>query len=161
MTTLIATRGLPGSGKTTKARAWVAQDVQGRARINRDDLRAQLHDGVYLPTSEAHRGTERIVVAARNAAILALLSAGVDVVCDETNLSVKAVEDLRRLADDANAVFEVWDLADVPLAVCLQRNSLREGRARIPEDAVRGMFERHVAAHFPQPLPLPGDEVSR
>ncbi|WP_397517910.1 AAA family ATPase [Rhodococcus opacus] len=39
------TRGLPGSGKSSLARLWVQQDPEGRVRINRDDLRAELPHG--------------------------------------------------------------------------------------------------------------------
>ena len=44
MTALVITRGLPGSGKTTYARAWVAEDREHRARVNRDDIRQMLGD---------------------------------------------------------------------------------------------------------------------
>jgi tRNA uridine 5-carbamoylmethylation protein Kti12 len=39
MATLLITRGLPGSGKTTWARAWVEDAPARRVRVNRDDLR--------------------------------------------------------------------------------------------------------------------------
>lgn len=39
MNTLTITRGLPGSGKSTWAKAWTAADPTCRARVNRDDLR--------------------------------------------------------------------------------------------------------------------------
>ena len=48
MPTLVITRGLPASGKTTKAREWVAADPVRRARVNRDDVRAQLHDSAHV-----------------------------------------------------------------------------------------------------------------
>ena len=56
---LVVTRGLPASGKTTWAQAWVADDPTRYARVSRDDLRAMLfgvtddlcpHDsGAWLP----------------------------------------------------------------------------------------------------------------
>ncbi|MEO5876815.1 MAG: AAA family ATPase, partial [Streptosporangiaceae bacterium] len=80
MATLHITRGLPASGKTTWATAWTAQDRAGRARVNRDDLRAMLDTGEHV------RGvTEKRVMAVRDAAILDLLRQGFDVVCDDTN----------------------------------------------------------------------------
>mgnify|MGYP003455142708 FL=1 len=42
MNKLILTRGIQGSGKTTWARQWVAEDPDSRVRINNDDLRNML-----------------------------------------------------------------------------------------------------------------------
>jgi predicted kinase len=154
---LIITRGLPASGKSTKARAWVAEDPQRRARINRDDLRAMAHESVFVPQSDTDPGTERAIQAARDAAITALLKRGIDVVSDDTNLPTRTARDLRKLAVLAGADFEVWDLADVPIEECLRRNALRTGTAHVPEGRIRDMYDRHVRQHFPQPLPLPDE----
>ncbi len=148
MTLLRATRGLPASGKSTLARAWVAEDPARRARINRDDLRAQLHGGEYLGED-----TERQIVAVRDAAITALLKRGVDVICDDTNLPSRVVRDLRRLAVLAGAEFEVVDLTDVSLGDCILRNLRRVGPARVPVDKIRDMHARYIAGRG-HPLPL-------
>jgi predicted kinase len=151
MTVLVITRGLPGAGKTTRALAWVAEDRAGRARVNRDDLRAMLHDGVWRGSD-----TEGQVVAARDAVITALLRSGIDVVSDDTNLRTAAVRDLARLALACDAGFVVWDMTDVPLDVCIERDGGRErsvGERRIVE-----MHRRYLAGRgYPLPLPrLPG-----
>lgn len=153
---LIITRGLPASGKSTRARAWVAEDPIRRARINRDDLRAQLHDSAHIKQSDDSAGTERSILAVRDAAITALLKRGIDVVCDDTNLPTRTARDLRRLAVLCGAEFEVWDLTDVPYEECLRRNALREGRARVPDEALLGMYQRFVKGN-PYPLPLPDE----
>lgn len=152
--TLIITRGLPGSGKSTRARQWVAVDPVRRAQVNRDDLRAMLHDSVYVIQSADVIGTEKAIIAVRDAAILALLKRGVSVVCADTNLPQRTARDLRQLATLAGAAFEVWDLTDLPLEECLRRNTLREGRALVPEDRIRDMHARYVNGR-PHPLPLP------
>jgi predicted kinase len=154
MTKLIITRGLPASGKTTKAREWVAADPVRRARVNRDDIRAQLHDSVFVKQSEDTAGTERTVQAVRDATISALLKRGIDAVSDDTNLPTRTARDLRRLALLAGADFEVWDLTDVPYEECLRRNGVREGRANVPEAAMLDMYQRFVRGKA-HPLPLP------
>src|SRR5882757_4691017 len=107
MTKLVITRGLPGSGKSTFAKAWVAEDPAQRAEMNRDQLRKMLHDGVFLPGR-----TEVAVTGVRDAAIKSLLGRGVDVVCSDTNLPQRVARDLRNLADIAGAEFEVRDFTD-------------------------------------------------
>lgn len=156
MTTLIATRGIVGSGKTTRARAWVAVNPVGRARVNRDDIRGMAHDGAWHARDDSSPGTERATLAVRDAAISALLSRGVDVVCDDTNLPARTVRDLRRLAAAAGAGFEVWDLTDVPLDECIRRDTARVGRARVGEQVARDQHARFVAGR-PYPLPLPDE----
>jgi tRNA uridine 5-carbamoylmethylation protein Kti12 len=144
--TLIITRGLPGSGKTTRAKAWVAESPLSRARVNRDDLRAMAHGGFVR--------AERQITAIRDAAISALLTLGVDVVCDDTNLPGRHAQELRRLARSAGAGFEVWDLTDVDLEECIRRDADRE--AMVGEEVIRDMYQRFVARK-PYPLPLPDD----
>jgi predicted kinase len=144
---LIITRGLQGSGKTTRAKAWVAEDPARRARVNRDDFRAQLHDGVWLGPD-----TEQQVIAVRDASIRALLRKGVDVVCDDTNLPQRTARDLRRIAVLAGAEFEVWDLTNVPVDECVRRDAARE--RTVGEKVIRDAHQRYLAGK-PYPLPLP------
>lgn len=146
MPTLTITRGLPACGKTTWARAWVARDPTHRARVNRDDLRAMVHDGVWLG-----QDTEKQIVAGRDATIRALLRRGVDVVCDDTNLPQRTARDLRRLAVVAGAEFLVVDLSDVPVGECVRRDAVRD--RPVGESVIRDMWNRHVRGR-PRPLPL-------
>lgn len=148
---LIAMRGLPASGKTTEARGWVKIDPAKRARVNRDALRDMCHDGMFLAETDV-LGTERAIVAARDATVKALLERDLDVVVDDTNLTSKSVRDLRRLAAFAGADFEIWDLTNVGVEECLRRNAQREGRARVPDVVITGMHQRYIKG---QPYPLP------
>ena len=147
MSTLYITRGLPGSGKSTWARAWVAEDRAGRARVNRDDLRSMLHDGVWQG-----QATEGQIVAARDTLFLSLLRRGVDVVCDDTNLPQRTARDLANLARGAGADLRVRDFTDVPVDVCVARDRARD--RTVGEDVIRDMHRRFLAGR-PSPLPLP------
>lgn len=150
MTTLYIARGLPGSGKTYMASAWVAEDPERRARINRDDLRAMVHDGVYIAGA-----TEPRIISVRDASISALLRKGVDVVCDDTNLPQRTVRDLARLARRAGADVEVWDLTDRPVDDCVARDAARE--RSVGEQVIRGMHTRYLQGRS-YPLPFPEDD---
>ena len=152
MTKLIITRGLPGSGKSTFARGWVAEDPANRAEVNRDQLRKMLHDGTYIAGRD---GTEPAVTAARDAAIETLLRRGVDVVCSDTNLPQKVARGLRNLADATGADFEVQDFTDVPWDVCVERDQAR-GTEAVGAEVIMGMHSRYLAgASYPLPIPQP------
>jgi hypothetical protein len=60
---LVITRGLPGCGKTTRARAWVAEDPSRRVRVNRDDLRTMLSGGppVVAAVRAMHAAGHRVI----------------------------------------------------------------------------------------------------
>lgn len=150
MSTLIICRGLPGSGKTYQATAWVAEDPDHRARVNRDDLRDMVHDGVHIKGV-----TEPRIMAVRDAAISALLRKGVDVVSDDTNLAQRTARDLAKLARRAGADVEVWDFTDRPVADCIQRDARRE--RSVGEDVIRGMHTRYLRGRT-YPLPLPEED---
>ena len=156
MPTMIITRGLPASGKSTYARAWVSEDPTRRARVNRDDLRAMMHDSVFLAPSGGNQGTERAVQTVRDAAITALLRKGVDVICDDTNLPQRVARDLRRLAVAGGADFEVVDFTHVTLEECITRDEQRTGPAYVGKEVISRMHARFLAGRA-LPLPLPDE----
>lgn len=156
MTKLIITRGLPASGKTTWARAWVDEDPEHRIRVNRDDLRSMAHAGRYIAADAGQVGTESAIVAMQHAAVSALLLRGVDVVVDDTNLPSRAVRGLRNLATIANSEFEIVDLTNVSLEVCLQRNE--ERGLLVPAAVIHDMWSKYVKGR-PYPVTVPDNEV--
>jgi predicted kinase len=165
MTTLTITRGLPGSGKSTYADEWVAEDPTGRAQVNRDHLRKMMHNSVWIG---GRAGTEGAVITARDAMIKALLRKGVDVICSDTNLPQKVARDMRNLATVAGAEFNVVDLTDVPLELCLERDAERDARFTLDRDGDPGVGEkviRDMHARFlagkSHPLPLPEEPVEQ
>lgn len=138
--TFVWTRGLPGSGKTTYARNWVAQNPTRRARVNQDDLRAMLHNSAYHGAA-----TQTVVKLARRSLVRRLLLNGQDVICDDCNLSpddAEWVDSLNLYIHNLNIT--CVDMRDVPLDVCLLRNHAREGHARIPENDIRAMHTRYI-----------------
>ena len=153
MSKLIITRGLPASGKTTYGRKWVAQSRAHRARVNRDDLRTMLDDGVFVKGV-----TEPRIVMIRDAAILALLER-LDVICDDTNLPQRVVTDLARLAPQAQAEFEVVDFTHVPLGICVDRDALRQDKPPVGRQVIEGMHNQFLAGrNLPLPLPQKHDD---
>jgi hypothetical protein len=97
---------------------------------------------------------ERVVTAARDAVVTALLLRGIDVVCDDTTLPQRHARALYQLAAQAGAGFEVWDLTDVPVEVCVERDAARTGPAHVGEQTIRELYQRYLAGR-PYPLPRP------
>ena len=153
MSKLVITRGLPGSGKTTYAEKWVLEDPHRRLRVNRDTLRMMANGANWSPEYE------RVIQAIRDAAILEALKRGLDVINDDTNLPSRVVRDLRRLAKLTGSEFEVVDLTDTSLQVCIQRNAPREGTpAFVPPERIIEMYRRYIAGK-PYPLPIADEQV--
>jgi predicted kinase len=135
MATLTITRGLPGSGKTTWARR-----QRGAVRVNRDDLRRMLHGGmVGLGWAEVQ------VTIAQRSLVEALLRAGLNVICDDTNLRTRYVKELTALATACGADVVVRDFTDVPVEECVTRDAGREPPERVGEEAIRAMWRRYLS----------------
>lgn len=104
----IITRGVPGSGKSTWATQWVAQDPFNRVRINRDDIRQELiRNGaaknkktdqyyVYDDKGQMDKEFEGQVTNLENSRVRKALQAGKSVITDNTNLSPVATGKLIR-----------------------------------------------------------------
>lgn len=153
MPKLVITRGLPASGKTTWARAWVAEaDRASRVRVNRDDLRAMLYKRPVLEFAEEQRVTD-----AQHAAVRALLLAGSSVVVDDTHLRLRHARAWADLALDVSAQFRVVDI-DTSLEECLRRDAVR---AAAGDRAVGERVLREMAARFggPRLLVAPTEQV--
>ena len=135
---LIITRGLPGAGKTHRAKAWVAEDRTKRCRINRDDFRLMLHGVAWSGMWQC----EVAISTAQYAAIRALLADGIDVVSDDTWLDDIDVERIQCLANDIGAQIDIWDMRDVPLSVCLERDAIRT--APVGAKVIRDKYAMYI-----------------
>lgn len=139
---LILTQGLPGSGKSTEARRWVAERPPGeRAYIDRDDLRIMLHNRWGLLSGPE----ENAVTLAQHAAIRSLLSAGIGVVVADTFLRQDRIDPVLAIARDCDAVVAYIDLRATPVGVCIERDWKRgaSGGRCVGEVVIRDMATRY------------------
>lgn len=146
MTSLVITRGLPASGKTTFARAWLAHDPANRARVNRDDLRAMLFDAPDYGWEQ-----EKLVTQAQRDLVRTLLKAGRDVVCDDTNLRPKYVREWRRFATAHGAEFD-WIAFPIDVEEAIARDDTR-GQQRVGTEVIRRMAEKYTRNGRLLPVP--------
>jgi predicted kinase len=143
---LLMLRGLPASGKSTYARTLADK---GWVRVNKDDLRAMLHNGKW---SREH---EKQVLAIRDHIIEQSLSAGLSVVVDDTNLAPKHRQTLTELAKKHAATFETKTF-DVPIEECIKRDLARANS--VGERVIRQMYDQFLdpppdAYHPPEDKP--------
>ena len=144
---LVLTRGLPASGKTTWARRWVAEDLNNRARVNRDDLRRLLHGEATYQWPQ-----ENAVTKASQAGARALLAARISVVIDDTNLRQRYVRTWREIAADLGATFQTVDF-EVDVEECIRRDDIRgDQSAKVGEQVIRTMADRYLRKGSLPPL---------
>jgi tRNA uridine 5-carbamoylmethylation protein Kti12 len=135
MLKLIATIGLPGSGKST----WAREQMLGRedtvCHAGRDALRiAHGFRRLGTPAQEA------IVTAAQDAMIIASFQHGyTTVIVDDTNL--RSTCRLQQLAYTCGAEFTVKDFRGVPLETCIERDAARPAGERVGEHVIRAMYD--------------------
>lgn len=142
MPKLIMCKGLPASGKSTWARDYIATH-RGAVRVNRDDLRAQMHNGVFHPKHE------KIVKKVQAEIVRTALEAGNDVVVDDTNLHPSNEARYTQMARDLNAEFIVQDFTDVDVETCITRD---KHRGSVGENVIRKMHREFLV-----PTPEPQD----
>ncbi len=125
------TKGLPGSGKSTWAK------TQDAFRVNKDDIRQALHGGVWS------KENERDVIKERDRLIRFNLKTS-DVIVDDTNFASKHEVNLRKIAQECGADFEIKYFTDVSLEECIKRDAGRSGRAHVGESVIRTMWEQFL-----------------
>lgn len=136
MATAIITRGIPASGKTTWATAWVAESPDTRGRVNRDDIRMSVF-------GKGHGVDERVITRVQDATIRALASQGMDVVVDNTNLNPRHGARLSMLLTSLGYVVEVRDF-DVTVAEAIARDARRD--RPVGADVIISFHERYRVA---------------
>lgn len=124
---VIILRGVPGCGKTTWAKQYIA-DNPWYKRISRDCLREMLDFGEYSSDNE------RFIRDMRRRLIRDCLQEGSCLIIDDTNLKDRDIHDIRGAARRYNHVIGIERIEpvptrivefDTPLAVCIERDAQR------------------------------------
>lgn len=132
MSKVILTKGLPASGKST----W-ALDQSGTVRVNKDSIRMMLYGA-----PNCGYGKEKRVLKMRDALIRKALQEGEVVIVDDTNFSPKHEKRIEQIAKEFNVPVEWKDFTDVPLNVCIERDSKRANP--VGEKVIREMWMRYL-----------------
>ncbi|MVM41653.1 AAA family ATPase [Spirosoma sp. HMF3257] len=137
--------GLSGSGKTTFAQQFCAQNPNW-LRINRDDLRrsllpVSLSDYWETWSDQEKNRIESLVNELQKTAILDGLARGWHMLIDNTNLKLSYINEFRKLlASHFDEVEINYKLIDVSLEECIQRDQNRPDS--VGEEVIRKQAER-------------------
>lgn len=132
---ILIVQGLPASGKSTFAKAWVEENPKSRIRVNRDDIRRML--GPYWLPSREH-----LVTDIEHAAIKAALEEDYDVVIDNMNLGMSYINDYLSIAHQFDTKVEYKSFLNVPLEVCIERDKNRIDS--VGEEAIRRVYVKYA-----------------
>lgn len=145
--TMIITRGIPASGKTTWAKQWVSEAPYGeRVNVNRDDIRKMMGFG-QVGTNEQ----EDSVTTIQNSMIHAVMSDGKDIVISDTNMRRKNIARFAEMGIVAGYEVKVKDFPiDFDTAVARDKNR---------EDSVGEDVIRKFHSKFPPKQWIDGEKI--
>lgn len=124
---LILMRGIPGSGKSTKAKE-LLESGKADVRLNRDLLREMVHFGHWS------KANEKVIISTETELARFYLNLDKTVIIDDTNIPYNTVMMWKQVADELKAEWEVvYCLCDVETAI--ERDLNRE--RTVGEDVVR------------------------
>jgi predicted kinase len=129
---LVICRGIPASGKSTYAQAWVAAGEK-RVRVNRDDIRFQMY-GVY----HGEQVNEELVTRVEDAMIEAALKQYNSAIVDDTNIKQAYVKRIADIGHRFQIPVEIKTFY-ISLDEALARNAARD--RKVPEDVIRKMYQ--------------------
>jgi predicted kinase len=145
---LIITRGLPACGKSTFAEDFrVSYEALGLPCrvVTMDDIRTAIG-------AKFDDGDESIVQSVRDYTIREYLKKGYTVISADTNLAPHTFARIHGIAEwlcseGTQVEIDVFDMTDVPLDVCLERNNQRwvRGDCKVPNQAIVKMHEKYLA----------------
>lgn len=134
-------RGIQGSGKSTFAKKFVAEN-RNWVRISNDDLRLMFFNRVW-----DEKDTKDIDFA-REFLIVEFLKQGKSVIVDAMNLSPKYEERYRKRAYEYNCEFEIEDFTGVPLKTCIERDKQRPNP--VGEKVIRKTWKQFIFKEPPK-----------
>lgn len=153
---LVVLRGLPGSGKSTYAKLWVAEDPDQRIRVNRDDIRFQLY-GKYSGLTQHQENTVSTIEHAQSTAGL---NAGLSVIIDATNLRAQDMKDWISAADKRRIPIRFVDI-ETSVEECIKSDSERflRGERHVGAEVIRDFAKRYLKkGKFPPIPPILGEK---
>lgn len=146
---IIVLQGLPASGKSTWAKAWVKEDSKHRVRFNRDDIRNMLGE-YWVPTREG------LINSIYEVFLEEAMESEYDIVIDNMNLNKNTLEEIERVVEDKNNInkivhndiqyeIEYKNFFDTTLETCIERDLKRSNP--VGEKAIRNIYNKYKSLY--------------
>ena len=159
MTTLTIMRGLPGSGKTTKARTLRADEIVTTLIVSRDALRVALTGSKTawrtLIDDQGRSDLEKVVERISRHATAEFLKTGVNVIVDDQNLNPASLSALIMIARERHATVTIIDCVIPTINKAMERNHARPADDRVPDDYLRAQWARWIDPATGRPTTTP------
>ena len=125
--------GLPASGKSTFVQQFIKNnDIR---YVSRDEIRFSM-----IKKDEEYFSHEKEVFRKFAGTVAQTLIDGFDVIADATHLNRVSRDKLIRAIDQYTTEYTItYIVLETSLETCMERNALREGRARVPDSVMKSM----------------------
>jgi predicted kinase len=125
------------AGCEAKRKKQLQQHPNSLRRVNKDDLRKMMQ-------IDWNKKAEQLIIKVRNQIIISAIQMGYDIIVDDTNLAPQHEQDLRQLAAELGANFEIKSFEDVPIEVCIDRDKKRSPEESVGEQVIRDMAKKFM-----------------
>jgi len=151
--TVIITKGIPASGKSTWAKEQIDKNPGMYKRVNKDDLREMLDNSNWSDSNE------KFILKLRDQIIIEGLKAGKHVICDDTNLDPKHETRIREIVSEYNktkndSVQVVIVNFNISVTEAIKRDSKRS--KPVGAKVIRDMYNKYLKI---EPKQLDQDEL--
>lgn len=138
MRTIIITKGIPSSGKTSWTLEEMRKNPMRYKRFNKDSLRRCIDNGVSSPENE------RFIQETINSGVELALYSGYDVILDNTNFSDKTFYSMCDIAQRVGDVTVVEKYFEVTIKEAIYYNKNRSLEDMVPFHIIENMYEKYV-----------------
>lgn len=134
---MLILRGVPGSGKSTFAHAWVSENANWRVRINRDDTRKMIANKYW----DLSQHQELTVTSLTEAMVIQALKSELSVVIDNTNLRADDVKNWYKIANEYNVPVRIQDMDWFTIDEIIENDKNRD--KKVGEAVIRSFVKRY------------------
>ena len=143
MSKIIIMVGIPGSGKTTFAKALA--DEEGYAYLSSDEIRKDIINANSKAELVKPESINYHTFKIMNSTAVKLLRCDLDVIYDATNLNRKdrksIIKEVNKLREEGYEITITAFVLNTPSDVCIERNNAREEN-KVPDDVMMRYIEK-------------------